>query len=747
MPPDTAAQPTRPLPYALEYAARGIPVFPLHEPTGDDMCSCGSRCGKNAGKHPRTRHGSKDATTDENTIRRWWNKFPNANIGFATGKPSGLLVIDIDNDESWRALCSKHEPIISWRARTGSGGTHLFVRMPSVPVKSSAGKIADGIDIRADGGHIVLPPSLHNSGSRYEWLAPPDEVELADCPQWLLDLINPPKLLLGPTGAQPNSQSQPTSTQPNKVSHLSPPSERGWLADAFDEAGMLGQWLPHAQAWMACCPWVHEHSDGRGNGKDSSCIVYPRDKSQWGAFKCEHSHCGNRTFDDVKSALPMHAVQFANRALPPKLPTVKPSSLSASGDWQKDLQRRSDGSVVSCLPNLVSILVHDPEWDGVLAHDDFSDQHVKLKPCPWHIDDCVNPTAGAFEEEDASRLICWAARNHGLKVGPDMAWAALNVVSKRTHVHPVREYLESLEWDAVQRLPSWTVDYLGADDTVYNRAVGLRWMIAAVARILPSRTDGSGGPGCRSDCVLILEGNQGLRKSTAIAVLAGQDWFADDIGDLRNKDAMAGVNGRWIIELGELASLQKADVETVKAFLSKRKDYFRPAYGRLHVDRPRQVTFAATTNSDAYQTDTTGLRRFWGLRCAAIDIPGLERDRDQLWAEAVARYQSGEQWWLTPDEEPAQIDAQEDRREVDPWCSVIATWCESTSGDVTIERIIGECIGIDRDKQTPRDARRVGGILRVLGYQSSRPGQRGTRRSRVWTLPAPSPQCEPDDQY
>ena len=201
--------------------------------------------------------------------------------------------------------------------------------------------------------------------------------------------------------------------------------------------------------------------------------------------------------------------------------------------------------------------------------------------------------------------------------------------------------------------------YLGVEDTDYSRAVGSRWLISAVARIFQ--------PGAKADCCLILEGLQGIRKSTALRTIAGE-YFTDELADLGSKDAAMQTRGVWIIELSELDNLSHAEVARIKAFMSRATDRFRPPYGMRLVESARQCVFAGTVNHGTYLRDETGGRRFWPVVCGRIDVEGLGEVRDQLWAEAKARYQSGCPWWLdTPDLVQLASDQQEARYEGDPW--------------------------------------------------------------------------------
>lgn len=693
--------------YALAYAKRGWPVFPLHEALGDGQCSCGKQCG-NPGKHPRTRNGLKSATTDAAQIHKWWTDTPNAPIGIVCGDQHGLLVIDIDprngGQETWNRIASEHDPIVTAHVRTGGGGSHIYLAAPPIPIKSRGNALGPGVDIASNGHYVVAPPSLHASGARYEFAqgaGPGEFQDLAECPQWIVDLANAAK------PRKSNGQTAPADT-------------RGWIAVAFDAAGKLGEWQASGGFWFASCPWLHEHSDGRGDGKDSSCIVYPPSAGKTlGWWRCEHAHCSTRTLDDVKRVLPDAAKDVAwkvypkpAKAKPAPTPKADPPHDPQTGevtapdvDWQADIMRNAEGIIQPCLLNAHTILCHDPQWAGVLIYDEFAERITFAKPAPWP----DSKIGDALSDEDATRLSLWLHRTWSMKIAPEPCWKILQVVGRRQTIHPVRAYLASLAWDGRQRLPTMARDYFGASDTPYHCAVMLRWMISGVARIM--------SPGCRADCVLILEGPQGKKKSSALAALAGDSWFCDDIGDIRDKDSADALRGKWISELSELASVRRSELEPVKAFLSRRVDHFRPAYARVTIDRPRQTIFAGTTNASEYQTDPTGLRRFWAVACAGtIDLDALRRDRDCLWAESVARYSSGEQWWLTETEDPLQVDEQNARRETDPWTEQVVDWCNETLLPITVAAILDDCLKIEPGRRTMVDARRVGAILRLAGY-------------------------------
>ena len=189
----------------------------------------------------------------------------------------------------------------------------------------------------------------------------------------------------------------------------------------------------------------------------------------------------------------------------------------------------------------------------------------------------------------------------------------------------MRDYLKSLKWDSEPRIERWLIDYLGVGDSEFAWAVGKRWLISAVARIFQ--------PGCQADHTLLLEGDQGIKKSTALRVLTGADWFTDHISDLDSKDSRIDLHGKWIVELGELSAIRRSLTERVKSFLTATSDHFRPPYGRSAIDVKRQNVFAGSVNDENPFTDETGDRRFWPVRCGTIFTDKIAEHRDQIWAE------------------------------------------------------------------------------------------------------------------
>jgi hypothetical protein len=341
-----------------------------------------------------------------------------------------------------------------------------------------------------------------------------------------------------------------------------------------------------------------------------------------------------------------------------------------------------------------------------------------------------------WTDTDDNRLAEWAQLRE-VPLRPGTCAQAVDAVANDNKFHPIRDYLDSLHWDGVPRLDTWLSTYLGVEDTAYARAVGRCWMISGAARIR--------NPGCKVDHVLILEGDQRLRKSSALkALMRDPDWFSDDMEKMGTKDAAQGLRGKWLIEVAELSALNRSEVETVKAFVSRAVDHYRPSYGRRSQSIPRQSFFAGTTNAETYLADQTGNRRFWPVRCRPVDIRAIERDRNQLWAEADEAFRDGERWWLDDEMESQAADEQQARRIIDSWEEQVLAWADSQSGDITVSRILSECIDQPLERRDDKAQKRVSRILRAAGYkrvQARRNGQ------RVWIYERPSPPSpvrEPD---
>src|SRR6185436_3209035 len=303
----------------------------------------------------------------------------------------------------------------------------------------------------------------------------------------------------------------------------------------------------------------------------------------------------------------------------------------------------------------------------------------------------------------------WLQKDLRFEVGVETVTQAILAVAEAHSFHPVRAYFDGLQWDRKPRIEQWLTTYLGTPDTDYSRAVGPKWLISAVARIYQ--------PGCKADAMLILEGPQGYKKSSALKVLASEAWFSDELADLGSKDSALQLQGALITELAELDGLNRQETGRIKAFVTRTTDRYRAPYGRHVQEHPRQGVFAGTINHATYLRDETGARRFWPVLCThPAKLLELARDRDQLWAEATARYRQGESWWL---QDPA-IDAmareeQDARYQGDAWEQLIAEYLDSRK-TVTIGELLEGPLGLERSKWGNHEQMRVVRALTRLGW-------------------------------
>nr|DAF14766.1 MAG TPA: virulence associated protein E [Caudoviricetes sp.] len=409
-------------------------------------------------------------------------------------------------------------------------------------------------------------------------------------------------------------------------------------------------------------------------------------------------------------------------------------------DWQNGLELDKSGHVKNTLRNLTLILENDPNLKGVVFNQLLDGMEIKVE-VPW------NHPSKFWRDADDAQLISYVDAHYGTFSARNYDIAVTKVADDRAY-HPIREFIESLpEWDKVPRVDTLLVDYLGAGDTAYVRAVSRKTLCAAISRVLR--------PGCKFDSMLVLNGPQGVGKSTLIAKLAGE-WFSDslNLGDTKDKTAAEKLQGYWILEIGELAGLKKAEVETLRSFLSRQNDIYRAAFGKRATPHLRQCVFFGTTNAESgYLRDTTGNRRFWPVK-----TPGSGKKQSwnltheeilQIWAEALVYVRQGEKLYLSPEMDALAKDEQREAMESDEREGLVREyldtllperWAEMdlferrnflTGSDFgslqekgTVKRtsvsnmeIWCECFGKERANLRRTDSNELTGILARLGWK------------------------------
>ena len=325
-------------------------------------------------------------------------------------------------------------------------------------------------------------------------------------------------------------------------------------------------------------------------------------------------------------------------------------------DWQKALELDKAGKVKNTLQNLTVILMNDPLLKPLVFNQLLDGMEIK-GDVPWR-----HPSK-FWRDADDAQLISYVDSHYGTFSARNYDIAVAKVTDDRSY-HPIREFIENLpEWDNVPRVDTLLIDYLGADDNEYVRAVTRKTLCAAIKRVLY--------PGCKFDSMLVLNGPQGVGKSTLIAKLAGE-WFSDslNLGDTKDKTAAEKLQGYWILEIGELAGLKKAEVETLRSFLSRQNDIYRAAFGKRATPHLRQCVFFGTTNAESgYLRDTTGNRRFWPVKTPGT---GIKHSWDltpelicQIWAETLVYVKQGEKLYLSAELEALSKAEQREAMESD----------------------------------------------------------------------------------
>jgi len=628
------------------------------------------------------------------TLRRAFSA--DNNLGVRLGEPSRtdfgyLHAFDIDirvpelAEEAWAAFAAlgiDAESLPSVQSGSGGESRHLYFLtdrgFSGKTLVTSEGKHRDSagkwhydyeIVLYGTGMQVAMPPSIHpDTGKPYRWERPFD-----------LDAFEQPVIassIIESLGAVDSSACEfesrpPLDFKPGQLERdlAALPVER--VDDYFDWV-MLGQALHHqfGASEEGFQIWVEQSKRSakfegtsiremkrkwRGFGRHRGKPVTMATVRLWAQEARAASLVDE--FDDFLDEPQVSEFDDLIAAPPASTDDVDDFDAAAPLPWRSLLDLTEDKAIKGTLHNLRLIVENDPRTAGVMAFNEFTQEVVqrglpgkqpprrKNQPKPviqlegssWMLHDPVNGDFWTEDKDNAIRAVIEAPKTqggYGFKVPDRDLRAAIDIVGRKNCFHPVREYLNDQNWDGVERVERLFIDYLGAPDDAYTRAVARLMMVAAVARVFE--------PGIKFDFVVILQGLQGKRKSTFISVLA-KSWFAELEGDFDDpKQMVEMMQGAWILEMPELGGFVRADVRHIKAFVSRRSDKVRLAYAKRAQEYHRQCIFIGSTNDDKYLKDDTGNRRFWPIRCNVdgIDTERLEREVDLLWAEALHLYRA-----------------------------------------------------------------------------------------------------------
>jgi putative DNA primase/helicase len=396
-------------------------------------------------------------------------------------------------------------------------------------------------------------------------------------------------------------------------------------------------------------------------------------------------------------------------------------------EWELGLIEKNRGGYEDCRENVFLILSRHPEWRGVIGWNSFTRRVEKTRPTPF------GSPAGEWKTADDYETGLWIAQHCNLLIHSEaVLMAGIAMCADKNPFNPPKDWLESLPpWDGVNRLEYFIADCVMCDNSRYVQLVGKFFMIGAVARLLK--------PGCPMQYMPILEGKQGTGKSSLWRVLGGP-WFQDTPIKLGDKDAYMQLTGVLIYEIAEMDSFNRAETTQVKSFITQENDRFREPYGRRVMDFPRQCVFGGTTNQGEYLKDTTGNRRMWPIQTFNIRLDLLKELRDSLFAEALHRFNAGERWHPTRDEEREHfIPEQDARRIVDPWLYPIQEWLDiqHPKDEFTVTEILMGAIKVELNRIDNNNgmSMRIGRLMAELGWKRKR---NGTRIDRVWVYKRPT---------
>lgn len=610
--------------WALAYVNHGFAVFPL----------------KPNDKTPLTAHGLKDATTDPSQVQWFWSRHPNANIGIATGSASGgLLVIDEDVDETkgidgkqtlqdWLSDRGEELPE-TWNVITGRGGEHLYYRYDPTRYhfKNRAG-IIDGVDIRAEGGYVVAPPSVHRNGNLYQFdLSPEYGDEIADINETILDFLS-------------------IGTVKESIKDFNIPSEI--------ESGTRNDVL-----YRTACSL-------QAKGLSDNAI--------WQALVAENDEKCNPPLDQQELLLLCKSALTHEKGKPIATYSDGESDLPGWHTPVWDLNPVT-GKILNTRDNYIQAIHYDPKLYKHIRYNELSYSLIVDGAVPW---DSGNEGIREWNNADDSALQTYLETTYRLS-GVQKYMDAINNLMFTESFNPVEDMLNDCyskygksEGYIRKLLPK----YMGVVDSDYQYEVMKIVMLGAISRAFR--------PGVKFDYTMVLVGGQGIGKSTFTRLLAnGDDWYDGNFNTIEGDKAADKLRGKWIVEMGELLAMKKAkEKESIKAFLTSTSDNYRPAYARRSENRKRTTVFIGTTNDYYFLSDPTGNRRFLPIECNADHIDkkiynNLDEARDDIqhaWGEAMRLYIEAEKHpsLKLPDAiEPIAGKMQADHTEDDSWIGMI----------------------------------------------------------------------------
>lgn len=537
--------------------------------------------------------------------------------------------------------------------KTGSGGLHIFLKKPADIHTKEKIKGYRGIDFKSTRGRFMVGPgSIHpDTGKPYQ-MTQGDFRAMLPAPDKLIALL--------------------------KSSHERKKHGEENTEDAAQNVYDQKEDIDRYVHFLETAPPAIEGDNGDQQTYRIACEGYNYGLSPSTTFelmlkhynpRCVPSWSPEMLWKKVENAF-SYAQGGAGNKSPEKEAAFK--IIPQAGHVVK-WDRGEKGQLKQSIQNCVNFfLLEKSGLAGAVAFDEFQGEVKIIKPLPWTRNREIPKSGVMWTDDDTVQCRFYLNHSFGFDPKSGLLDEAVLAAAHFRKIHPVREFLSGLVWDGKKRLHNWLTHYAGVEDDIYTREVSKKVLVQAVARVYH--------PGVKVDNVMVLEGKQGVGKSSLVAIMGGK-WYADIVVDPHARDTVDAMRGKWIIEFSEMEVTRRADAQALKAFITRQTDRVRLAYGKRSIDYPRQCIFMGTINPDAtreYFTDTTGNRRYWPIVCGNIKFGELERDRDQLLAEAVDTYFKGEALFVEDKHVIGRMSEEQESRVVtDPWTDSITDFVSS----------------------------------------------------------------------
>lgn len=606
------------------------------------------------------------------------------------------LVIDIDckpgkdGKNSYKQLLADCNLAAGWESKTyvvqtGSGGFHIMLKLPGEYHIRKTLPQYKHIEWLSRNMYVVGPGSIHpETNKEYQVVFGTPETVM-DCPAEILSIIS--TQAIETIGVQPETDF--IDDDPLNVERFIE------LLDGMPEVSVGNQ---RNSAYIAACrgrdlglslPKCIDLLNQYYNGKKLSPPIREEEVTEVtrNAYKYAKNHAGNLNVSSI-----FKVIDVGDPVETDKL--------------RYDVDKHN--KILRTLNNVVNYIFSIPQIKDAFKYNVFSGLIEIDSSVPWYKE--RGSRGPNLCDEDVTLLKYFLSVTIKVEFAVTLLYEAIIIVAHKRHYHPIRNYLNSLLWDGQPRLDTWLSRYGHAIDTTYTRAIGRKTLCGAVRRVM--------NPGCQWDYTMIIEGAQGIGKSTTCRIL-GRSWCGDMMLDPHQKDSIAMMLGKWVIELSEMTALKWADVNALRSFLTRPTDTVRLAYERHAKDFPRQSIFIGTVNPEhvGYLTDVTGNRRYWVVRFnGPVDLIGLENDCDQLWAEARAVYET-EKLYLTGEAEQLQALETQARMPEDPMRKNVINWMKANTGviETTTEDVL-EYLGIPLKQVSRGDQSRIAQALIEMGW-------------------------------